>query len=824
MSKIKKQKNISAPKKVQEPIGSRIAKAVYEAKKISERIFGYISYDIKFVRAVYSGKTQRPAKITALEKGIVGILLVDETSSFEKIGSILGLDVVNDKAEQSILRSAIETLRGFNAIEGDDSLLALTEGGRAYADKGERPDSYTKEFDIYVDLSHPAWYNIKNGIGDNVKKIEEINTPCDNLNLDIEQIRAYAEQQAQDVHFPQNRYLLENATWSEGHEASYKVYVCFVQNVANSEEVRAFVYDENSESLNDTIAEQINNDEALKSELLSNCIRLECENDEETTVLEGEAVEVAKAEITEELKQAEQRIIEEESGESSTDFADEQEAEEESEISADSTNPNKSPQKNRLHKKALYDSLSFEVELQKIFTEDDPDEIWLISPWIRKGAFLHDRGPMIENFLSDETKRVFIAYSEPATNNDGKPMMDEEVEPGIKLLEDQYPNFFYVQLPEFHLKNVIEVKDDQKILFSGSFNVLSFSVSEQQTHVRREEMALAHYTVAKKKYDDCQLEFAEIYADRIKKQIELLESSEVVNYKNEKLEYFLGIENAEIHKLFSPIEDLLEEKNIAAVKSQAIKSLSTIDQQLIVASNMGGLNLKDKKRYVLSLESIANELSSNSIDDPSTIEMLSNVQKRLDSVPEKKIFPGKTQRNTGTSYQPKVPKSVPVPSVSESVSISEIKGLVSDAMNGTLGARLTMESVSIAKKMCSPTNLSLENVDKLFKVLAGANVLACAIKFHIEKKMGLADVHNSLRRVIKKCEGFDNLSIIYNEPQKRIIFDLEGVQFQFEKFDVNGELMEIINAHENRVTRWDGSKTFMYSSEILDIATKYEIE
>ena len=160
MSKIKKQtKKVSTPKKVQEPIGTRIAKAVFGAKKISERIFGYISYDIKFVRAVYHGKTQRPAKITALEKGIVGILLVDETASFEKIGSILGLDVVNDKAEQSILRSAIETLRGFNAIEGDDSLIALTEGGHAYADKGERPDTYTKDFDIFVDTSHPTWYN-----------------------------------------------------------------------------------------------------------------------------------------------------------------------------------------------------------------------------------------------------------------------------------------------------------------------------------------------------------------------------------------------------------------------------------------------------------------------------------------------------------------------------------------------------------------------------------------------------------------------------------------------------------------------------------------
>ena len=154
MNKIQKQKKISASKKNQEPIGSRIAKAVYDAKKLSERIFGYISYDIKFVRAVYSGKTQRPAKITAIEKGIVGILQVDDTSSFEKIGSILGLDVINDKAEYSILHSAIETLREFNAIEGDDSLLALTDGGRTYDDKnsahqqGEgKPEEASQKYD-----------------------------------------------------------------------------------------------------------------------------------------------------------------------------------------------------------------------------------------------------------------------------------------------------------------------------------------------------------------------------------------------------------------------------------------------------------------------------------------------------------------------------------------------------------------------------------------------------------------------------------------------------------------------------------------------------
>lgn len=633
MKKIKKQQKKVAPKKMQEPIGTRIAKAVYAAKKISERIFGYISYDIKFVKATYTGKTQRPAKITAIEKGIVGILLVDETASFEKIGTILGLDVVNDKAEQAILRTAIATLQSFNAIEGDDSCLALTDGGRAYAEKGERPDSYTKSFDIFVDTVHPTWLNIKNCLGDNVKAIEEINTPCDNLNLDLEQIKAYAECQAQDVHYPQNRYLLENATWNEGHEASYKVYVCFVQNVA-TDEVRTFVYDEKQEGLNELIAEQINKDDNLKAELLSNCIRMECENDEDTEVLEGEAVDVAIAEIPVELKEAEQQMIKEEED---TERAKE-DLEETQFVSVQKTS-----WKDRLHKKALYDSLSFEVELQKIFKEDNPDEIWLISPWIRKGAFIHDRGPIIENFLSDENKRVFIAYSEPASNNDGKPMIDEEVEPGIKQLEDQYPNFFYVQLPEFHLKNVIEVKGDQKILFSGSFNVLSFSVSEQQTHVRREEMALAHHTVAKKKYQDCLLEFAEIYAERIKEQIMALDDSAASTYKNERLDYFLNIENPDIHKLFLPIEELLEEKSLANTKRELKQKLAKIGQELVAASNMSGLNPKDKKRIESLLLNIETEMKSNSIDDPSMMELFNNNKDLLSNIREKKIFPSRNK-------------------------------------------------------------------------------------------------------------------------------------------------------------------------------------
>lgn len=780
MSKIKKHNN-TVSKKIQEPIGTRIAKAVFEEKKISERIFGYISYDINFVKATYIGKTQRPAKITSLEKGIVGILLADETSSFDKMGLILGLDVVNDKAEQSILRTAIETLRGFNAIEGDDSCMALTDAGRTYADKGERPDTYSKTFDIYVDKSHMSWLNIKNCIGDSNSRITEINTPCDNLDLTLDQIKQFAECQAQDVHFPQNRYLLESAVWSEGHEASYKVYVCFVQSVASSDQVRAFVFDENTNALNGIMSEQINSNVELMSELLENCIKFECEIDEETIVLEGDEVEVAKSEISEDIKEAEKQLVIEEEKAQNTDSINTQDL--------PITTPSSSG-KERLHKKALYDSLSFELELQKIFNEDDPDEIWLISPWIRKGAFMHDRGPLIENFLKDENKRVFIAYSEPASNNDGKPMMDEEVEPGIKLLDEQYPNFFYVQLPEFHLKNVIEVKGEQKILFSGSFNVLSFSVSEEQKHVRREEMTLAHHTVAKNKYTDFQLEFAEIYASRIRKEIENLEVTSLSNYKNERLDYFLNIDNPEVHKLFSPIEDLLEEKTLGCLKEELYKKLAKIGQELVAASNMGGLNLKDKKRYKTSLESISKELSSNSIDDPSTMELLDNNLLLLEAVPEKKIFPGKVQKSGQTTNN------------SKRNNVVVVNGSINDFATSVIDGSEPLNKNELDKHLLA--------------------LFYCSTRRLINKN---ALVHTYLKNyIVNYSEFYDGLMIessSSNEGSYDVTFIVSNHSFKFRNLMFSDSLREKWSSYI-KCNNTERRLTFVTTQSIESLLTKYK--
>lgn len=710
-----------------ESLDTKIAKAVYAEKKISERIIGYFPYELQFVKATYFGTTQRPAKISAIEKGIVGILLIDGHSSFSTIGQILGLDVVNDKAEKSILSKALDGLRSFNAIEGDDDYIALTEAGKVYADKGERPDTYQKSFDIFVDSDHADWKTIKNALSTVNEHIKFINTKCEDLSLTIDEIKEYAAVQAQDVHYPQERYLLESADWKEGHKGSYKMYICFVQGVSTGI-VRAFAFDENINSLNPVVAEYINSDATLASQLLDKCIKSECEMNFDTQILDEEAAKEAKANVSLDIIEAEKRLVDEEAEEEQ--IVEETNAENESN-KVEKTSIAKSAKKttvktkDRLHKKALYDSVSFEVELQKIFKEDNPDEIWLMSPWIRKSAFMNDRGPLIENFLADENKRIFIAYSEPAQSpNDEKPMIDEEVEPGIKMLADQYPNFFYVQLPEFHFKNVIEVKGDQKILFSGSFNVLSFYVSEHQTHVRREEMALANPSIAKSKYVSFQVEFAEKYAERIKKEIEELSLEAVESYKNERMDYLLSIDNSEIKKLYLPIVELLEEKKYQGIVSSIRKRLTTIGQQLVALANTIGVNSKKKIELKKELDIIEKDMNTNSVDDPSLAELLSNNKQLVEHVKEQKIFPGRKEGFKGNNPQQRQTSPRTIGAVQQSGILSEDPEATKDGLSLYL-ARLSQAFINqeIKKTPMNDKLLAIVQDDELVKLMEMLTVM-----------------------------------------------------------------------------------------------------
>ena len=123
-----------------------------------------------------------------------------------------------------------------------------------------------------MDSDHADWKTIKNALSTVNEHIKFINTKCEDLSLTIDEIKEYAAVQAQDVHYPQERYLLESADWKEGHKGSYKMYICFVQGVSTGI-VRAFAFDENINSLNPVVAEYINSDATLASQLLDKCIK-----------------------------------------------------------------------------------------------------------------------------------------------------------------------------------------------------------------------------------------------------------------------------------------------------------------------------------------------------------------------------------------------------------------------------------------------------------------------------------------------------------------------------------------------------------------------
>ena len=91
---------------------------------------------------------------------------------------------------------------------------------------------------------------------------------------------------------------------------------------------------------------------------------------------------------------------------------------------------------------------------------------------------------------------------------------------------------------------------------------------------------------------------------------------------------------------------MLEEKAYERIKSEVNKKLVKIGQELVAASNMSGLNSKDKKRLISMLTTIESEMQNNSIDDPSMQELLNNNKELLEKIREKKIFPGRKESNT----------------------------------------------------------------------------------------------------------------------------------------------------------------------------------
>ncbi len=609
---MEKNDNIKDTVAMETTVELRIAKAIASVKRTSERVIGITNIDYTYARLTYNGTTVRPEPITPLERAVVGIIDIDSDASLEKVGKILGLDIVHDNAEKDMLLEAINKMKGYGMLEGDESYFSLTEKGKVFAKEGERPVTYTKDFTISYDDKHPDYLYLDADFSFSKLTNETIpisSTPALN---DIYTIKSFAEMQAPSVQNEKNRYILQSATLKSAESIVANIFVVILQSIRDENEFRVFAYDDTQESILPHLSELIQNEREWISLLLEQCVKNALTLSEEdggwTIVLsEQEKNDVQKA-IEAELVQCED---------------DEAEGKE---IEANDLE--------RLHKKAIYDQVSFEFELDKIFRLDNPDEVWVISPFV-SWSFVKVRAKQFEPLLK-ANKRIFIAYSEPYENRPTiSPEAEQAVMKEINRLSETYPNFYYVELPKFHTKQVLEVKNGQCVLFNGSFNVLSFDNVSAGRKVSREEMALVHHQVAISKHQEYIETFANIYSKRILDEINRSTNpKDIAEIKSDRIDYLHQIsENKDIFLNFYTEYD---EKTLQAKNAAWYEECEELMERINQSNANGFVDQNEFKTISVSYQRLIKESVALTISS-TTISELEKAYTNLEELPKGKI-------------------------------------------------------------------------------------------------------------------------------------------------------------------------------------------
>lgn len=438
------------------PLELKIIESASKEKKLIERIIGFTEFDWAYTIAKFKGTCSQPVDFNLFDEVLCDLLLTEQMSA-ENIGNILGFDIQNDPAENNILLKALKDLKADKMLDGDESILWLTDVGVEYAKNGVKFSTFTRDFDLYIDNIGVAKEKVKE-IFSNLKSEKQHTFNKDFLPKNIEEVKPLAELQAPEIHFPQKNFLLQECTPTgvEGFKA--KVWVVLFENFRDNT-MRAIVYDEKQNKVIEALSEALDKQDDIKSELVERLVKVDDDIEFTNEEKQKEQIEIEQALIhkQEEIDEAinQQDVI--------------KIKEIEKEVEAI---------------KRHFNSLEFEVELKKLF-DTTSDTILIQSPWVRDFAF-KNRVPFIKEYLR-KGGRVYIAYSENESFG-GEPMVQEESKKLLAEL-DKNLNFYCCELPAFHYKNVWLIRKDKKnSYYSGSYNILSFFVHQNMKNVRQEKM------------------------------------------------------------------------------------------------------------------------------------------------------------------------------------------------------------------------------------------------------------------------------------------------------------------------------------------------
>ena len=456
----------------------RFCDAVSRRKSLTEYEIGFTSFDWNFVLASFEGEIRQPEKFFVFDEVVFELLLAEQMSLIQ-LARILGLDIESNSAERNLLENEIEELTAAEMLESaksDNEILRLTEAGKEYAQHGEKIKTYSKKFELYFDdvfafkdegkkvfpfLRAKETTNLK----EESKLFKKEDMTDGFLNdAKLEYVKAVAEYQARDVHFPKNRFYLLKCKVQEEKHFSAILKVALLENFKDNAN-RVLVYDEKNDEIIDSLSKAFSSNKQKMEEIL-NKIKQESEN----SIFPIETVPENEEKSDEQKKREKEQIGKQEEFDAALKSND---SEKTKEIFIREQN-----------EKSHFSTLEFEAELEKIFKEYS-GEIWLECAWVKQAA--QNLIPMFKSFLGHGGS-LFIAYS--ASERDNDVMCFSQVFDELLELEKQNSRFFLCELNPFHNKWLWVLENGKGVwYYTGSYNILSFhSNSRNPQKVRRESM------------------------------------------------------------------------------------------------------------------------------------------------------------------------------------------------------------------------------------------------------------------------------------------------------------------------------------------------
>lgn len=423
--------------------------AINKERHYTERILGSTEHSFHYHKLHYSAEYQVPNNFGPEEKILCKLLYQNPLSS-EAINEQLGLSNVvwlKDFMQDTLTKLLLEQL-----IDENEGIYSLTPEGEEAVLNGYKFRLETKDcVTLYyfqelrnIGQDYQLW---KEPIHNSYSLPRDFMTP--NIE-DIDLFRQLTAEQCPEIHCPQNGYILmtlaENSNRYKNKQDYLDFQVFLLHDFATSK-VRAIAYDTMSRAILPTCSKAITENEELMATLCQEILKKQ----EDQDLLEMGCYKKSQKQIDKE-----NNLI----------ASDE----------ADTSN---------------FSPLEFEEELYKIFNEKH-ETIVIFSPWIKRSA--QRLLPLFRTFLNNGGN-LYLCYSEI----EGKKADKNDIQTINKIKELKYINnwsfreypksrFILTRDKPFHQKLVFVIDKDCKVAYSGSYNILSFSVNQHATIVRQEDM------------------------------------------------------------------------------------------------------------------------------------------------------------------------------------------------------------------------------------------------------------------------------------------------------------------------------------------------